>query len=478
MKATFQPGRAWRTARPVDRQLGTGRLLRFAAFAVPVYAAAQPMVAFIPAIYSKQFGIPLSALGLIYLVGQVLNSLLDPVIGALSDRTTSRFGKRRPWIAGGAVLFMAGSAMLFFPPATAGAGWVGAGVLLYYLGSAISTTTLLAWSGEISGDYAQRTRVSALFTLLSSLALVAALLLPTIADQLRPNDGPLRLTLFGLLVLVAAVPGLILTLTAFPDSPAAAGRAPLDLGSNLRAVFGNRLLLRVLASDIAVTTGQGIRTALLVFVVTIYFQRPEWAAGFFLFQYSFGVLAGPIWQRIGVKLGRPRAAVLGELVQSAINLGLLFVTPDRFGLMLFRALAQGLSQGSGNLMLRGMVADVADHHRLETSRPIRPRSTMSACSRYRSRVGQPCARWNMACRCPPTFPRPCSNAPGLRRSGTHHRVAPDGAGPPSIGARNAGGRGLSCPVSLRKRFVESGPQFVATLLSTKSLESMNRPVGT
>ena len=366
MKAIFQPGSAWQIARPGERHLGTGRLLRFAAFAVPVYAAAQPMVAFIPAIFSKQFGIPLAALGVIYLVGQVLNSLLDPVIGALSDRTTSRFGRRRPWIAGGGLLFMAGSAMLFFPPATAGVGWVGAGVLLYYLGSAISTTTLLAWSGEITGDYAQRTRVSALFTLLSSLALVAALLLPTIADQVRPNDGPLRLTLFGLLVLFAAVPGLILTLTAFPDSPAAASRSPLDLGSNLRAVFGNRLLLRVLASDIAVTTGQGIRTALLVFVVTIYLQRPEWTAGFFLFQYSFGVLAGPIWQRIGVKLGRPRAAVLGELVQAAINLGLLLVTPDRFGLMLFLALAQGLSQGSGNLMLRAMVADVADYHRLET----------------------------------------------------------------------------------------------------------------
>ncbi len=31
------------------------------------------------------------------------------------------------------------------------------------------------------------------------------------------------------------------------------------------------------------------------------------------------------------------AAILAELIQTAINLGLLFVTPDRFGLMLFSA---------------------------------------------------------------------------------------------------------------------------------------------
>lgn len=353
-------------AGPDKPALPTRRLLRFAAFAVPVYAAAQPVIAFVPAIYSRQYGIPLATLGVIFLAGQIINSLLDPLIGALSDRTTNKFGRRRPWIAGGGLLFMAGSAMLFFPPSQPGVAWVATGALLYYLGTAASTTTLLAWSGEITGDYSQRTRIAGLFTLLSSIALVAALLLPTIADQLRPNDGPLRLTLFGALVLTAAVPGLLLTLTAFADSPASPSRTRFEIAGNLRAVFGNRLLLRVLASDVAVTTGQGIRTALMLFVVTVYLERPEWAAGFFLFQYSFGMFAGPIWQRIGLRLGKARAAVLAELVQASINFGLLFITPDRFGLMLFLALAQGLSQGSGNLFLRAMVADVADRHRLET----------------------------------------------------------------------------------------------------------------
>lgn len=364
---------AFRTASPAQPQVATAepplttkRLLGFAAFSVPVHAAAQPIVAFVPAIFSRQYDIPLATLGLIFLIGQVLNSLIAPLIGTLSDRTSSPLGRRRPWIAGGGLLFLIGSAMLFFPPQAVGVTWLWTGVLLYYLGAAISTTTLLAWSGEITRDYAQRTRISGLFTLLSSAGLVLALLLPTLADQLRPNDDGLRLTLLGLLVLATAVPGLALTLTAFPDSPARPGGEGLNLSGTLRAVFGNRLLLRVLASDVAVTTGQGIRTALMLFVVTVYLQRPEWAAGIFLFQYSFGLLAGPIWQRIGMALGKARAAVLAELVQAAINASLLLVTPDSFGLMLFLAFAQGLSQGSGNLLLRAMVADVADHHRLET----------------------------------------------------------------------------------------------------------------
>ncbi|WP_395398006.1 MFS transporter [Novosphingobium sp. BL-8A] len=352
------------------QKLDAWRLFRFTALAVPIYAAAQPVIAFVPAILARNYGIPLAGLGLVYLIGQVVNSLLDPVIGALSDRTRSRFGRRKPWIAGGGLLFIAGASMLFFPPAGIGLGWVSVGVLLYYTGASAAQTALLAWSGEISGNYNERTRIASQFTLLSSSALVLALLLPALADQVRPDDGPLRLTLFGVLVLVTAVPGLLLTLTAVPEVPASEApepfAEPFSLGKTLKAIFGNALLLRVLAADAAVTAGQGVRTALLLFIVTIYFGRPEWAAGFFLLQYSFGVLAGPLWRRIGLLLGKSRAAVLAELTQAAINFGLLLLTPDRFGLMMVLAVAQGLSQGSGNLMLRSMVADVADLHRAET----------------------------------------------------------------------------------------------------------------
>ncbi len=349
-----------------DAKFSTLRLLRFSALVIPLYAAAQPVIAYVPALLSRHYGIPLATLGLLFLLGQVVNSLLDPLVGSLSDRTQSRFGRRRPWILGGGVLFILGTAILFFPPAGVSTAWIGLGVMLYYCGASALSTPLMAWSGEISGDYHERTRIASLFTLLSSCALVLALVLPAIADQLRPGDGQLRLTLFGTLVLATALPGLWLTLTAVPDStPPALEHSPSPRAA-LKAVLGNPLLLRVLAADAAVTAGQGVRTGLLLFVVTFALGRPEWAAGMFLFQYSFGILAAPIWQRIGTALGKAQGAVLAEVVQAAINFGLLFLSADRFWLMLLLAALQGLSQGSGNLMLRSIVSDIADHHRLAT----------------------------------------------------------------------------------------------------------------
>jgi GPH family glycoside/pentoside/hexuronide:cation symporter len=345
---------------------GWGRLLRFSALTIPIYAATMPLGVYVPAILARDFGLSLGVIGAVFLGGQVLNALLDPLSGALSDATRTRFGRRRPWIAVGGILFAIGAALLFFPPAHVTPLWLIASLLPLYLGWGAIQTPYLAWSGELSDQYHQRTRIATYLMVVTAITLFVSLLLPTLADHIRPGDGRLQLALMGGLVLASMLPALALTLTSATDQPPVLAPERFSARNSLRAIFANPLLLRVLASDTSVRAGQGTRAALMVFFIGVYMQRPAWAAGLFLFQYVFGMLAGPIWLRIGMALGKHRAAVLGETLQVLINLGLLLATPDRFGLVLGLAVAQGLAQGSGNLMLRAMVADIADLHRSET----------------------------------------------------------------------------------------------------------------
>jgi Na+/melibiose symporter-like transporter len=342
------------------------KLARFSALALPAYAATLPLAVTLPAIFARDFGLSLGAIGAVFLAGTLWGALLDPLIGALSDRTRSRFGRRKPWIAGGSVLFTIAAFGLFFPVAAVTPVYLAIVLFVFYLGWTAMQIPFLAWSGEISGQYHQRTRIATYQTVVASSSLLLTLVMPTIADQLRPGDGQLQMTLMGALVLASTLPAVALSLTTFPEVPAEDIPERFSFRQSLAAVFANPLLLKVLASDFAVSLGQAIRSALIVFFVTFYMGRPDWAAGLFLFQFVFGILAGPIWLRVGLRLGKHRTAVLGESVQVAINLALLLVTPDTFGLLLVLTLAQGLAQGSGNLMLRSIVADVADKHRLET----------------------------------------------------------------------------------------------------------------
>lgn len=368
--ATILHGTTWPSSpRPIEGGgLNGWRLAAFSSIAVPIYAAQMPLSVYLPALYAQHYGLSLSVIGMIFLAERLWGAAADPLIGAFSDRTGSRFGRRRPWIAAGGLIFGLSSLFLFFPPDAVSPLYLGLTLFAFYLGWSMIQIPFYAWSGEISGRYHERTRIQTYQTVAGSSSLLLVLILPTIADQLRPGDAPLKLAAMGWVILLTLVAGLFLTLKSFPEAaPAIAGRrAQPPLGTGLLLALREPLLLRVLASDFAVTFGQLVRSALFVFFVTSYMGLPQWASGLFLLQFVFGVAAGPIWMRIGLQLGKHRAAVAGEVVQVVINLGLLLVTPQNFALLLSLTVAQGLAQGSGNLMLRSMVADIADKHRLDT----------------------------------------------------------------------------------------------------------------
>jgi Na+/melibiose symporter-like transporter len=224
-----------------------------------------------------------------------------------------------------------------------------------------------AWAGEIDRDYHGRTRVVTYQLTLRSIGLLLVLVLPTLLDQIRPGDGELKLQVVGGFILVTLLPALVASALAFREAPLpAVPPTKAGLWATVRVVFSDGLLLRVLASDVAVTAGQSIRAGLIVFFAVNYMGLPAWASGLYLLQFIFGVLAGPIWLRIGYRLGKRETAITGELAQAAINIGLIFVFPGMLGLMIALTVAQGLTQGSGNLMLRAMVGDVADAHRVKT----------------------------------------------------------------------------------------------------------------
>jgi Na+/melibiose symporter-like transporter len=348
--------------------LGGWRLAGFASLSVPIYAAQMPLSMHLPAIYAQHFGLSLAVIGSIFLLERLWGAVADPLIGALSDRTRSRFGRRRPWIIAGSFLFGLAAIALFFPSASAVSPlYLAASLFTFYLGWSMIQIPYLAWSGEISGQYHERTRVVTFQTVAGSAALLLVLILPTIIDQFQPQDGALKLSAMGAVVLVSLALSVVLALRAFPEAPAPEQqRVRLSVGRTIGVVFGDRLLLRVLLSDFAVTIGQSMRAGLIVFFAAFYMGLPQWASGLYLFQFIFGVVAGPIWAQIGYRIGKHRAAIAGELVQVVINLGLLLVVPGQLPLLLALTIAQGLAQGSGNLMLRSMVADVADQHRLKT----------------------------------------------------------------------------------------------------------------
>jgi MFS family permease len=135
-----------------------------------------------------------SVLSLVLVGGAAVALLSQNVFGALSDRTTSRFGMRRPWIVAGAVLGLAGLGLLA----------IANSVIMLFLAWAIAQLTfnmLLAGLNPIVPDQVPSTqlgRVSAMIALTQPLSIVGG----TFLVQLFLPDLTFAILVPGLICIV------------------------------------------------------------------------------------------------------------------------------------------------------------------------------------------------------------------------------------------------------------------------------------
>lgn len=352
-----------------EAKLPTGRLVAHSLLHTAVTGVQLPIGVYLPAIYAQQYGISLAVLGMIFLIERIWGTMTDPLVGWLCDRTRSRFGRRKAWIAAGALLFVAANTLLFFPPAHVTPAFLVTTLLVTFLALSMIQIPYYAWSGELSGDYHERTRITSYQTIASGLALFSVLLMPTLADRFYPGDQMMKLHGMGAAIILPVIPTVLLAFWAFPDRSTAsppAKAAKISWRQAFRAVLAERALFRVMLADMVITFAQGLRGALFVFFVSFVVGKPEWASGLFLFQFVIGIFAAPVWQRIAQAIGKHRALIATELAQAAVNIGLVIVGRGDIALLLALTFAQGLMQGSGNMLLRAMLADIADEYRLRT----------------------------------------------------------------------------------------------------------------
>ena len=90
----------------------------YGAPATPLAMVGLPMAVFLPAVYadSEGFGLGLAFVGIVLVLARLFDGVTDPVVGLLSDRVRTRWGRRKPFILLGTPIYILGICMLFIPP--------------------------------------------------------------------------------------------------------------------------------------------------------------------------------------------------------------------------------------------------------------------------------------------------------------------------------------------------------------------------
>ncbi|WP_214404375.1 MFS transporter [Pseudonocardia lacus] len=167
---------------------------------------------------------PEIALSTVLGIGALAAIVANPVFGRLSDRTTSRWGMRRPWLVGGVLVALVGLLVVAVAPSIAvmAVGWV-----IAQLGFAANLSVLIALLADHVPLH-QRGSVSGLLGFAQAVATVAGI---AVATALSSNNVAMFLVP-GLLMLVGTV---VLALLLPDRRLAPADRPPLDLGELARS---------------------------------------------------------------------------------------------------------------------------------------------------------------------------------------------------------------------------------------------------
>ncbi len=95
--------------------LKRSQLMLFGLPEFAVYLAVIPVTLYLPFFYSRDLGLSLTDIGLLLMVARISDVVTDPLIGALSDRTKTSWGRRKPWMVAGTPLMMISAYQLFSP---------------------------------------------------------------------------------------------------------------------------------------------------------------------------------------------------------------------------------------------------------------------------------------------------------------------------------------------------------------------------
>ncbi|WP_051753543.1 MFS transporter [Streptosporangium amethystogenes] len=166
-----------------------------------------------------------TALGLVVGVGTLVNIVASPVVGMLSDNTTSRLGRRRPWMLAGMPLLIAGAVIIATVESVSGAL---VGYVVGQIGLSCVITPLVAIMPDQVPEE-QRGKVGGLLGFTAQIAGVGGF---QIAGML--SDSPLLLFLTP--VLVACVTVLLLVVVMPDRRLSEAERGALDFAGLLRGL--------------------------------------------------------------------------------------------------------------------------------------------------------------------------------------------------------------------------------------------------
>jgi Na+/melibiose symporter-like transporter len=342
-------------------------LAAFSGPCLPLAAFGVALPVTLPEFYATYVGLELGVVATVFMAVRLIDIVFDPFLGWGMDKTRTRFGRYRPWMALATPMLMLAALMMFVlvqpgAPAVYLFGWL----LFLYLGFSIGTLGQLGWAAVLAPQYDQRSRVYGWWQVFNIIGVVLILVLPTVVVQTGIGTYADGVRIMGWGIIIALPVTIGLAMVAVPE-PVTAGDQPHgSLGAYL-ALLKTPVVRKLLIADLLLGVAPGITGSLLFFFFGQIRGYDHTEAGLFmLFYFVAGLCGAPFWAWLATRVGKDRGLAIASLVSAVLYVGATLVPGGNFALTAVVMFIAGLPYAAGLFLTRAMMADAGDQERFET----------------------------------------------------------------------------------------------------------------
>jgi len=304
-------------------------------------------------------------------IGRTWDYINDPLVGFLTDRTRTRWGRRRPYLLIGFIPFGLMFAMMWYRPPTDSqfllAAYYAVAYFLFDTSYTIVTMPYAALTPELTPDYDERTSLTTFRMAFSILGSLVAFIVPLlIIGTMRPENSGRVFTMGIIFGAVCALP-LVLTFFGTRERPENFALSQPGLRDSLRAVWKNRPFLFAAGIFLFTWTAADIIQAFLLFFLK-YRMNMEGQSDLILGTiFITALLVLPLWNWISQKTDKRKAYIFGMIFLSTIMCTLILLTPaSGLPLILVMSVLAGIGVSAIHVLTWAIIPDAVEVDELIT----------------------------------------------------------------------------------------------------------------
>ena len=309
---------------------------------------------FIIYFYTDVALIPAAAVGTLMLFGRIFDGVTDVIVGALVDKTDTRWGKARPWVLFGAIPFAACSTLLFAVPDTSISGKLIYAYVTYLLMTIAFTAVCIPYgtiNALMTRDVNERAKLNVFRMFMAQIGflLVTTVTLPLVKrlgdDQRAWVIAFAILTSLSVLLFWFTVAG-TREIRALRDE----GNENVPFNARLKAMFANKYWILATVFFLVFSIGYALNQSALVYYCK-WVLGNEQLVSVLTWAYLVPVMVGFLFLPELIKrFGKTKLMMVGILV-SVVGLVVMAIAPASFAV----AMGAQIVKGVGQVPLLGIV---------------------------------------------------------------------------------------------------------------------------